>query len=353
MLHIADKRKFSRYAATIIILLALALLFISVRSIIAPFIFGAILAYLINPWVNKMADLRISLTASVIVIYVYIIVCLYLIVFLSLPMIKEQLSNLFLYMADLLDGLGNWGDEFFASLSSNSVAVNLQNILADAAGGIRQRLLGDGEQMVEKVMSLPRLALFFILSPLLSFYLLRDKQQISKSMINLISPDKQPELLRVSGEINKLVREFISGYLLISLIITAISTVVYYLIGLDYPLVLGILMGIGDLIPYIGPLIGAIPALLISLGMGQTTFVITLVAILIIQQVEGSIITPRIIDNKLGLNPVVTIFVVMAGGVLWGISGAILAMPLTAIIILLCQYLFTLLFRNNDLRKSS
>ncbi len=353
MLHITDKKKFIRYAAILIVVVAAVALLFSVRSIIAPFLFGAVLAYLINPWIDKMSSQNIPLLVSIIVIYLYIIIGLYLLVFISLPMIADQLDNLFLFLADFVDGVESWGEGFFASLTNNSFASNLQTILAEAAEGIRQRLLGSGDQMVETMMSLPKLLLFAVLSPILSYYLLKDKRQIIKAIINLISPQRQGEFLRMSGEINTLIREFIRGYLLISLIVAVISAFIYYLIGLDYPLVLGLLMGIGDLIPYVGPFLGAIPALLIALNHNQTIFIITLVAILIIQQLEGNVITPRIIDQRIGLNPVLTIFAVMAGSVLFGIAGAILAMPLTAIIILLGQYLFAHVFSNNNLRNPS
>lgn len=346
---ITDKRKAARIAAFFIVVAAAILLLVGVRSIIGPFVFGAVLAYLINPWIEKQNALGVPLLVSTIVIYLYIFLALYLLVFMTLPLIGEQLDNLFLYLADMLDGISTWGDSFFASLGNNSVAGSLQNILQDTSNGMRERLLGSGAQMVDTVMSLPKILLYLLLSPILSYYLLRDKKQMIASLVNLISPKNQGEFLRVCSEINKLIREFVSGYLLISLIVAVISTVIYALLGLDYPLVLGILMGIGDLIPYIGPFIGAIPALLIAISMNQTIFILTLVAILIIQQLEGNVITPRIIDQRIGLNPVLTIFAVMAGGLLFGISGAIFAMPLTAVLILLGEYLFAQVFRNNDL----
>jgi predicted PurR-regulated permease PerM len=130
------------------------------------------------------------------------------------------------------------------------------------------------------------------------------------------------------------------------------STVFYYLIGIDYPLVLGILMGIADMIPYFGPYLGAIPAVLIALSISKTKVLIMIIGMVVIQQIEGSFITPFVIDKRVGLHPLITIFAVMAGTYLWGIVGAIFAVPLASVIILLAKYLFARLLANNYLRNT-
>jgi|WetSurMetagenome_2_1015567.scaffolds.fasta_scaffold246238_2 predicted PurR-regulated permease PerM len=152
-------------------------------------------------------------------------------------------------------------------------------------------------------------------------------------------------------ELDHLLRQFINGYLLTSLIIGGLSAVFYYAVGIDYALLLGVFMGIAEMIPYLGPYLGAIPAVLIALSISQTKAIIVVVGIIILQQIEGVIITPRIVDNKVGIHPLLTIFAVLAGAYLWGIVGAIVAVPLTAVLILIIKYIFSNLFANNYLRK--
>ena len=160
----------------------------------------------------------------------------------------------------------------------------------------------------------------------------------------MVSPQARPEFLRIAGEVNHLVREFISGYLVIALVVAVIATLFYWLVGIDYPVVLGILMGIGDLIPYFGPIIAAIPAVLLAVTFSPGKTVIIIIGILLLQQLDSSVITPRIIGDRIGLHPVTTIFVVMAGGYLWGIPGAIFAIPLAAVLILIFKYLSARVF---------
>ena len=133
-----------------------------------------------------------------------------------------------------------------------------------------------------------------------------------------------------------------------ALVVAVIATIFYWIVGIDYPLVLGLLMGIGDLIPYFGPIIAAIPAVLLAITVSPGKTIIIIIGILLLQQLDSSVITPRIIGDRIGLHPVTTIFVVMAGGYLWGIAGAIFAIPLAAVLILLCKYVSGRVFASDQ-----
>ena len=128
-----------------------------------------------------------------------------------------------------------------------------------------------------------------MLAPILSYYLLRDRENIKNRIISFVSPQSRPEFLRIAGEVNHLVREFISGYLVIALVVAVIATLFYWLVGIDYPVVLGILMGIGDLIPYFGPIIAAIPAVLLAVTVSPGKTVIIIIGILLLQQLDSSV----------------------------------------------------------------
>ena len=200
------------------------------------------------------------------------------------------------------------------------------------------RIAAYSTKIADLVFSLPQVLLYTVLAPILSYYFLRDRENIKNRIVSLLSPAARPEFLRMAGEVNHLVREFISGYLVIALVVAVIATIFYWIVGIDYPLVLGLLMGIGDLIPYFGPIIAAIPAVLLAVTASPGKTIIIIIGILLLQQLDSSVITPRIIGDRIGLHPVTTIFVVMAGGYLWGIAGAIFAIPLAAVLILLCKY---------------
>lgn len=351
-MHISDKRKWLRYGVSAAFLIIVLIFARAVWPIIAPFIVAVMLAYLVNPWLKRTARLGIPLIVALVIFYLYVFLGIYCIVIFTVPIITEQLQNLFAYLPQLFDQLKSAGNQILPGNEAGGTADMLQGFGKDISQSIEERLIGFGDSLAAKVMTLPKLLVFFVLSPFLSYYFLRDKKNIVTRIMSLIAPQSRVEFFRLMRELDHLLRQFVSGYLLISLIIGGMSAVFYYIVGLDYALLLGVFMGIAELIPYIGPYLGAIPAILVALSVSQTKGVIVIIGIIILQQIEGVIITPRVIDNKVGIHPLLTIFAVLAGGYLWGIVGAIIAVPLTAVLILVIKYLFSNLFANNYLRNS-
>ena len=343
-MHITAKRRFWRYALTIVFLLVALILLVKVWPIISPFLVAILLAYLFSPSLKKMTNLGIPVGVSLPVLYFYLFVALYFILVITVPIILEQLRNLFAYLPEVFKSISSFLDSFSQQGASGSVSFDFQKVIDGIVSGMDERIAAYSAKIADLVFSLPQLLLYTVLAPILSYYLLRDRENIKNRIISFVSPQSRPEFLRIAGEVNHLVREFISGYLVIALVVAVIATLFYWLVGIDYPVVLGILMGIGDLIPYFGPIIAAIPAVLLAVTVSPGKTVIIIIGILLLQQLDSSVITPRIIGDRIGLHPVTTIFVVMAGGYLWGIPGAIFAIPLAAVLILIFKYLSARVF---------
>ncbi|MBP9920966.1 MAG: AI-2E family transporter, partial [Proteiniclasticum sp.] len=116
-----------------------------------------------------------------------------------------------------------------------------------------------------------------------------------------------------------------------------LSSIALLILGVEYWLILGMLAGIGDLIPYIGPFLGAIPAVFIALTTDPWKAVWVIVAFLIIQQLEGNLISPKIVGHSVGLHPALIIFMLLVGGALWGLVGLLVAVPLAGVIKVLLE----------------
>ncbi len=347
-MHILAKRKLWRYAVAIVFVLAAIVLLVKVWPIISPFLIAILLAYLINPPLKKMTALGIPIGVSLPVLYFYLFVGLYFILVITVPLILEQLRNLFAYLPEVFQSLSSFLDSFNHQNASGLISFDFQKIVDGIVAGMDDRIAAYSTKIADLVFSLPQVLLYTVLAPILSYYFLRDRENIKNRIVSLLSPSARPEFLRMAGEVNHLVREFISGYLVIALVVAVIATIFYWIVGIDYPLVLGLLMGIGDLIPYFGPIIAAIPAVLLAITVSPGKTIIIIIGILLLQQLDSSVITPRIIGDRIGLHPVTTIFVVMAGGYLWGIAGAIFAIPLAAVLILLCKYVSGRVFASDQ-----
>ena len=167
-----------------------------------------------------------------------------------------------------------------------------------------------------------------LLAPLLAFYLLRDRRQISLRLLLLVPVSWRQRAARAARETKRELLAFLRGQLLLSGAVGVLTAVGLLLTGTPGWLALGILMGVMELIPYIGPWIAGIPAVLLSLQGGLVCGLWTLGVLLIIQQIEGGVLSPRLLAGATQLHPLAVLAAITAGGVLAGATGMLLAIPL-------------------------
>jgi predicted PurR-regulated permease PerM len=179
-----------------------------------------------------------------------------------------------------------------------------------------------------------------VFAPIMAFYILKDWEQIKQALENLLSPQFRRELGGLAGQIDRVIIEFSKGYLLISVIIGVLIGLAASLIGVKYALLIGIISAVGELIPYFGPILGGIPAVGLAMLQSPWQAFYMLAAIIIIQQLESNIITPRIIGQKVGMHPLTMVFALLAGGKLFGIGGMLIAVPLAAAMKIILHYLY-------------
>lgn len=312
--------------------LALLLLIWLLRSVLTPFLLAALLAYVLAPAVTRLERRGTPLVAAIVVVYVYMLLTLAVLGKLCLPLFLEQGRNLLDYLPQLAESIQQM-------LSPLQNVVQLPE-LTELLGAYGERaLLGAAESMPQ----LFSVILYAFLTPVLAFYLLRDRKSLSARGLRLLTVNSRPEFLRVCRDIDRLIRQFLTSYVSVALITGFLSTLFYYAAGVDYPLVLGLLMTIADLIPYFGPVLGALPAVIIALGTSRRLALITVVGLLAIQQLESAVISPRIVGERLGLHPLLVILAVTSGAYLFGLLGAVCAVPLAAALILLLRYVYCLL----------
>lgn len=168
----------------------------------------------------------------------------------------------------------------------------------------------------------------FFISLVLAFYFLKDREYFGRVLVNIIPIKSRPSVRQVLSEINQILHRFIRGEVLIASIVGAMTTTGYLLVGLPYALVLGFVAGIFEFIPYFGPWLGAVPAIIVALVKGTKTLVWTIGTIVLIQQLEGAVIAPKILGNVVELHPAYIILTLWLGGIFFGIVGMFLAVPI-------------------------
>jgi predicted PurR-regulated permease PerM len=167
---------------------------------------------------------------------------------------------------------------------------------------------------------------------LLAFYWTLDGQRAVRYLLLLVPQTQREDIREIYEEVENKVGSYIRGVVLVSIIVGSMAMVAYWIVGLPYALSLGIIAGVFEAIPIVGPALGAIPAITIALGTGNNSIVIgVIVATMLIQAVENYILAPRILGHSVGVNPIVTLLALVTFTSLLGFAGALLAIPLAAV----------------------
>lgn len=246
---------------------------------------------------------------------------------LFLPLLLSQFSLLMQQLPRLLSLL----QAFWHQISQTEWIQGLhleaaipQNWLGQALGHLAQQLPG----VISKIGAIVELISRAFLAPVLAFYFLRDRETFSYQLSLCIPAQYRKQALAALQEMRREAGGYIRGQLLISLSVAALTAAGLLLAGVPAWLALGILMGVCELVPYIGPIIGTIPIALFSLPLGMKTFLWGLGIAIGVQQIEGFFLSPHLMAGATGLHPVSIILLLSAGALLFGFMGMVIALPL-------------------------
>ena len=310
--------------------------------IIVPFVVAGVLAYAFNPLVKKLMTLKLSRTLSTAIIFIGIILAVVGFSLVFFPMIVKEVNSLISMLPDLSQ---NWYERFMAwyekTIGANpnipSTFEGVLEYLNIEVEAITDWLFRSSGTLFSKIGSFASSLVYLVTIPVIMFYFMKDGDKIAHGAKKMVLPKWRSWVFPLSEKIDGVLGGFIRGQLLVAFLIGVLSAIALLILGVEYWLILGMLAGIGDLIPYIGPFLGAIPAVFIALTTDPWKAVWVIVAFLIIQQLEGNLISPKIVGHSVGLHPALIIFMLLVGGALWGLVGLLVAVPLAGVIKVLLE----------------
>lgn len=312
-----------------------------VRPVLAPFFIALILAYLIAPLVHRLEERGLRTPWAILTVYIGFLLLISFAILKLLPRLLSQ-SRAFL---GALPAYAVQIQSFVGSIEQRIQRMGLPTPLKDQIdAAIHNAATGLGDQAMGWVgtgtlMQLIEVAGALILAPFIAFYLLRDMGGFKAHFVRALPRRYRQEILALLRQIDAVLSGWLRGMLLMLVIIGALSTLACYALGLSYPLLLGFWAGLTEFVPYIGPVLGAIPALIVGLSVSGSKAIQVLIAYVIIQQLEGNLISPNIMGHSIGIHPLVIIAAILVGGYVGGVPGMILAMPLTGILKALWRFL--------------
>lgn len=325
----------SRIWAWLAIAAAIGLLLYLLSPILAPFLAGAILAYILNPLVNRLSGRRVRRSVAVVLVLFLVLVAVVAFVLVVLPLFTKELRLL----SERLPGFLDWLNRVAAPWLAQHLGVTIS---FDSAS-IKQLfgdLLQSNEDLLPRLLGTLRIgglavlgiAVNLLLIPVVLFYLLRDWQSITSRLEHLIPRHRIERARRLLAEIDAVLAEFLRGQALVMLVMSVYYVAALWLTGLEFALPVGLLTGMLVFIPYLGSTLGFVLGTMAALLQFGTFAGVAWVwlAIGAGQVIEGMLVTPRLVGERIGLHPVAVIFALLAFGQVFGFFGVLLALPASA-----------------------
>ncbi|UTW08644.1 AI-2E family transporter [Pseudomonas benzenivorans] len=326
-------------------LLLLGWLLYLLHPILSPFLIGVLLAYLGDPLVDRLERWKLSRTWGVILVFVLFGLILALMLLVLVPLLGKQLMRLYELTPQMLDwaqhvalpwvqaqlGLndGFWRfDQLKAALSGHLGKTT------DILGLVLSQATASGLALVAWVANL-------LLVPVVTFYLLRDWDLMIAKVRGMLPRSREGLVVTLVGECHEVLGAFLRGQLMVMLALGLVYATGLMLIGLELGLLIGLLAGLASIVPYLGVVVGVTAALTAGLFQfgGELYPLLAIAAVFGVGQLlEGMLLTPWLVGDRIGLHPVAVIFAIMAGGQLFGFSGVLLALPVAAVIMVLLRH---------------
>jgi len=341
-----------RFAFIIIIVIIGLYFLLKVSDIISPFIVGAIMAYLLSPAVKWLQRKGLRRKGAVAVIFIWISFLIAFIVFFVLPLIYLEISKLAAVLPDRLQVINNYLETLKSNYSQAGLPGEVNRLIDQQLLRGQDLLINWLENILQNLPSILVSIGLLILSPILAIYFLLDWPQITKTIINLVPVRVRGEWLRLLQEIDYLIQRYIQGNILDALIVGLLIGLGVKICGMEYALLIGVICGVTNLIPYFGPVLGAIPSVLLALGKSPVMSLKVLLVIVIVQQLDSNFINPYLMSNKLGLHPLWVVFALLAGGEIGGILGMLIAIPLAAVLKIILSHIFYYLVFPRELKTN-
>jgi predicted PurR-regulated permease PerM len=312
--------------------------------ILTPFLLAAVIAYICNPMVTHMADKKIPRTVGAVVVMLLLLGVFAALILIMVPLFEEEARRLLNKMPAYLDMLRNHVVPWLETRLNISLQLDM-NILKQAisehwksAGGMAAKVLpsltSGGMAIVEFLVNL-------LLVPVVLFYLLRDWHVLIKLADEMIPRYWHHQVLQLARETDRILAEFLRGQLSVIVLMSICYVTGLWLVGLEFALPIGLVAGILVFVPYLGMIVGLTLATFAALMQFQSWGGVIPVWVVfgIGQLLEGMLITPWLVGDRIGLHPVMVIFALLAFGQLFGFFGILLALPVSAVMLVWLRHL--------------
>lgn len=305
-----------------------------VLKVISPLFIGFVIAWLFNPLVNKLHKKGLSKILSAIIIYVLFLIGLVLFIRVFIPVLYSQINDLVTSIPSIFSKIEIFADNLISQFNIENIDLSI----------VKENMLNTLEnQLIGFVNNLPNLVINIIikffsglgtlfLSLIVGLYMLFDFESISEHFLKILPKKNRYEIGTLINKIGSEVRKCVNGTLLVASMVLVADSIGFSIVGLKAPVLFGLFCGLTDLIPYIGPYIGGIAAVVVGFSQSFVIGISVLIIVFVVQMVESYILQPVVMSKAMQLHPVTIIVGLLIFGYFFGIIGMVIATPCIAVL---------------------
>lgn len=342
--HLQDSEKliFSKTVIIKFILTVLAVLFfiyiyksfLMVRTLTLSILIAAMLAYFLNPLVKSVKNkFKISDTLAILAVFLVVILIFLILGFTVFPKTVSDVKNLIMkfpeYYKQTLESINEFLGQYEVfkniNLDNNFIANNLSKIYSKQKANAANLIVSSAKNVMSFIFSL-------VLTPIFTFYFLKDKDDIREKLKKMIPKQKNDRLMTLFSKIHQDMTKYVIGKIKMAIFVGFATFIMLLALGVEFSFVIGIITCVADIVPYVGPLMGLVPAFVFAFIDSPIKALWIFVLYLFIQWIENNIVGPKILSEETGFHPIVVLFLLIVGGSLFGFLGMILSVPIALVI---------------------
>lgn len=337
-IKISRKRTFQFLAVVLLVYIFYTLIqkYDIIPNILFTIIISLIFSYLLNPIVNYMERHNISRGLGIILLYIVIFGIFIAISISFIPRLGRELKEVLVVLPVYFNRIADFvKDLYYRYYNLESIAPiieNIEGIIFDNINQLQELVLSNMSKLFTSVGNLLNRIISLVLIPILTFYFLKDKDKLIKRTFLLIPKDKRLEVKELLIEIDKSLSQFVRGRLILAIYVGVATTLVLLLLDINFAIVIGLLTGIADIIPYFGPFLGFVPAVIFAFLDSVTKGIWVAVIFVLIQWIENNVLGPKIIGDTTGLHPTTVLLSLIIAGNMFGVLGMIFVIPVVSIL---------------------
>jgi predicted PurR-regulated permease PerM len=323
----------------LLVALGTLLFFYSARAILGPFLAGFVIAYLLDPPTDRLTARGVPRWLATTVVLAVFLGAIAGLVLATAPIVQAQFNQLIVTLPTIVDSVRPWVDEWARRTGTPVNAEALPTELLQRAAAWLTGAIGG---IIASGLAFFNIVSLVVVAPVVAFYLLRDWDTVTDRLARWWPRRYDATIRALLAQADDALSGFVRGQFLVCICLAVLYAIGWGAVGLDYFVVLALLAGLLGFVPFVGPFVGVGLSILVAMGQfgfDPTRIGLVFLVFVIVQVIEGSVLTPNLIGNRIGLHPVWVLFAIFAGGELMGVIGIFLAVPIAAVTGVLARWL--------------